>query len=299
MTRRGKPVLPIALTDDQEDIEKHLSPRTSWQFSVFAVLSLAAWTLFALTVRSTLPQRVALTRDTRHLFSAVESLKHLSNITQSFHPWASQANRKVGKYLMDTLISRADEARARGLNVELHTQDSSFVAENDLSLVKFDEPIIIVEPFRRTHLDVPTVLVIEPRNILFRFNARAGHHGKALLVTGHFDSAVTSHGAFDDGLAVTTMLECIRALIETDRVATALKHDIIFMFGDGEEVGLYDASVFIHHPWFTDVVAFINVEAGGNGNREMLFRASDINLSRLYVQSVPHPHVSSMMTDLF
>ena len=79
----------------------------------------------------------------------------------------------------------------------------------------------------------------------------------ALLVMAHYDSSPGSPGALDDGTGTVMLLELLRNL----QAGAALRQDVIFLFTDGEETGLYGAYAFIsEHPWFEDVRLAINLE---------------------------------------
>ncbi|XP_048508807.1 endoplasmic reticulum metallopeptidase 1-like isoform X2 [Athalia rosae] len=121
----------------------------------------------------------------------------------------------------------------------------------------------------------------------------------ALLVNCHYDSHPSSPGASDNGINCAVMLEVLRVLSQS---TTTLDHDIIFLFNGGEENPLQGSHAFVTtHPWAADVRAFINYDSAGHGGRETLFQAGPKNswLSAYYASSVPHPHASAVITDVF
>jgi hypothetical protein len=75
-----------------------------------------------------------------------------------------------------------------------------------------------------------------------------------VLITAHYDSVPVGPGAGDDGVAVASMLETMRAL----EAGPPLKNDVVFLFTDGEEMGWLGAKAFVkRHPEMGDVgVAF-------------------------------------------
>ena len=88
---------------------------------------------------------------------------------------------------------------------------------------------------------------------------RDGQRQGALLMA-HYDSVPNSPGASDDGAAVASLLETLRAL----RGGPRLKNDVIFLFTDGEEVALLGSKAFVEeHPWARDVGLVLNFEARG------------------------------------
>jgi len=56
---------------------------------------------------------------------------------------------------------------------------------------------------------------------------------RAVLLVGHYDAVPSSLGASDDGAAIVSLLETLRAL----KASAPLKNDVIFLATDGEEIG--------------------------------------------------------------
>ena len=91
---------------------------------------------------------------------------------------------------------------------------------------------------------------------------------------GHYDSVDDSYGASDDGSAIVTMLETLRVLKTQD----PLMNDIIFLFTDGEELGLLGARAFLEqHPLAKDIGLVLNLEASGTSGQSMMFETSKDN----------------------
>jgi len=85
---------------------------------------------------------------------------------------------------------------------------------------------------------------------------------KAVLMVAHYDSVGAGPGASDDGVAVAAFLEAAREL----KISPQLKRDIIFLFTDGEEKGLWGAHAFVSDPsWVQNVGMVFNFDARGNG----------------------------------
>lgn len=123
--------------------------------------------------------------------------------------------------------------------------------------------------------------------------------GVALLVNCHYDSHPSSPGASDNGLNCAAMIEVLRVLSQSQ---SSLAHDIIFLFNGAEENPLQASHAFVTtHPWAGDVRAFVNYDSAGFGGREALFQtgARDPWLGAYYASAVPHPHASSVITDIF
>ncbi len=116
---------------------------------------------------------------------------------------------------------------------------------------------------------------------------------KAVLFLGHYDSCPHTPGAADDGSAVVSMLEAARALINSG----PFDNDIIFLFTDGEESGLFGAKVFTEeHPLIETIGVVINIEARGsrgpalayefNENNGWIIRELNRAMPRLYAGSI-------------
>lgn len=105
--------------------------------------------------------------------------------------------------------------------------------------------------------------------------------GKALLLVAHYDSVPGAPGAGDDGAGVAAILEAVRAA-STD---FPLRNDVIVLFSDAEELGLYGAQAFVdEHRWADDVGLVLNFEGRGSGGAVILFETSPGN--RRLIQEV-------------
>ncbi|MCO5554640.1 hypothetical protein L7F22_008173 [Adiantum nelumboides] len=71
--------------------------------------------------------------------------------------------------------------------------------------------------------------------------AVADEDAPAVLVNGHFDSAIGSPGAGDCASCVATMLEAVRLIIDTDWVPPS---PIIFLFNGAEELFMVRLSIW-------------------------------------------------------
>lgn len=133
-------------------------------------------------------------------------------------------------------------------------------------------------------------------NILARL--KGADNTKAVMVVGHYDSMPAAYGASDDGAAVVAMLESLRAL----RVGKPLKNDVIFLFTDGEEVGLLGAHAFVaEHAWAQDVGVVLNFEARGNHGPSIMFETSENNgfLIKGFAEATPHPIGHSLGYEIY
>jgi hypothetical protein len=118
------------------------------------------------------------------------------------------------------------------------------------------------------------------------------------MLVGHYDSRPNAFGASDDGAAVAAMLETLRAL----KARPALRNDIVFLFTDAEEIGLFGAKAFMaEHPWAKEVGLVLNFEARGTGGPAVMFETSPGNgwLIEGLTRAAPHPVANSLMYDIY
>ncbi|MEJ8801161.1 M20/M25/M40 family metallo-hydrolase [Pontibacter sp. H249] len=133
-------------------------------------------------------------------------------------------------------------------------------------------------------------------NLLGKLQGR-GITGKAILVLAHYDSQPNARGAGDDGAGVAAILETVRALKETKK----LEHDLIVLFTDGEEYGLYGAKAFLKHPWAKEVALVLNLEGRGTQGPSMTFELSPENgwVAKQYIEHAPYPFLSSLAYEIY
>ena len=141
-------------------------------------------------------------------FSSGRAMQHLRAIAQNPRPIGSSEHARVRAYIMKELV-------ALGLSPE--TQKTTAVSP-------WQGPIVVTGAVE---------------NIIVRL--KGTEEGKAVLLMGHYDSVPMSPGASDNGSAVAIMLETLRAL----KAREPLKNEVIFLFTDGEEVGLLGAKAFV------------------------------------------------------
>jgi len=121
--------------------------------------------------------------------------------------------------------------------------------------------------------------------------------GKALLLLSHYDSSPhSSLGASDAGSGVATILEGIRAYLETKATP---KNDIIIVITDAEELGLNGADLFANrHAWTKEIGLVLNFEArgsGGPGNMFMETNRGNEKLLKEFVAANPHFPVTNSL----
>ena len=115
-----------------------------------------------------------------------------------------------------------------------------------------------------------------------------------LLCLAHYDSVPTGPGAGDDGVGTASWLEVLRAL---GAAGWRPRNDVVFLWSDGEELGLLGADLFAEeHPLAAGVRAVVNLEAIGNGGPAVLFELGPGNGARVraYAAAVAAPTGTSL-----
>jgi hypothetical protein len=133
-------------------------------------------------------------------------------------------------------------------------------------------------------------------NIVGRVRGTNGD--RSILLLAHYDSAPNSPGASDDGSGVVTLLETARAL----KSGATPKDDVLFLFTDGEEVGLLGAEAFVaEHPAAKNVGPVFNFEARGAGGPVVMFETSDNNggLIREFARAARNPIANSLSYEIY
>lgn len=119
----------------------------------------------------------------------------------------------------------------------------------------------------------------------------------AVVLLSHYDSVAAGPGAGDAASGVATVLEIARALHKSP----ARRRPLIVVVGDGEEVGLLGAKLFLTHPFSTDAAVVLNFEARGTSGQTAMFETSDRSawLVELYGRSAARPVASSVIYSLY
>jgi hypothetical protein len=106
-------------------------------------------------------------------------------------------------------------------------------------------------------------------NVLARLPGR--EPGKSVLLLAHYDSVPAGPGVSDDLAGVASVLEAARVL----KAGPPLRHGVLLLLDDGEEMGLLGAQAFLEHsPAMAEVGAVVNLEARGTGGPSLLFETS-------------------------
>ena len=197
-------------------------------------------------------------------FSAERAMKHVREMCQKPHLIGTEEHGRVREYIVS-------EAKKLGLAAEIQETTAVHYYHHRLIIGRVSNVIAIL---------------------------KGTASSKGVLFVGHYDSVLHAPGAADDGSAVAAMLETARALTHS----TPLKNDIIFLFTDGEEVGLMGAKAFVdEHPLLKNLGVVFNLEARGNTGTSVTFEVSSDNgwIMKEYAKVVPYPFAASIMYEVY
>lgn len=130
------------------------------------------------------------------------------------------------------------------------------------------------------------------RNVL-ALRRGAADSGPLVMISAHYESIPAGPGANDDGVGTAAMLEIARALT----VDPPPRNGVLFLFNEGEEMGLNGAEAFCaEHPLKARVGAVVNLEARGSTGPSLMFETSDRNgrMLALYAEHVTRPATNSI-----
>ena len=199
------------------------------------------------------------------VFSSSRAMVHVQKITENIHPMGTPENYKVRDYIVQ-------ELEKLGLKPEIQ---KAYVENNMWG-------------------DVVSGNVENISALLEGANKESG----LILMVSHYDSTPGGPGAADDASAVAALLETLRAL----KASAALSNNIVFLFTDGEEVGLLGSKAFVDkNPMLKNTDMVINLEARGNTGPVIMFETADENgwFIEEFKKAVPHPVAYSFAYDIY
>ena len=239
------------------------SRKTRFNVAVLFLPLLIAIAVFSLS-RQQPPAAVGATAPL-NTFSSGRAMNHLDALARAPHPIGSAEHTAVREYLLRELAA---------LGVEPQVQTATAVNPRP---------------------EVPYV-VADVQNVIGRLKGTEG--GAAIMLVAHYDSVPTGNGASDNAAGVAALLETLRAL----KAEAPLKNDVIFLFSDGEEIGLLGAQAFVDsHAWARDVKLVLNFEARGSAGQSVMFETSEHNgrLISEFAAAAPHPSANSLMYEVY
>uniref|UniRef100_A0A182M171 FXNA-like protease n=1 Tax=Anopheles culicifacies TaxID=139723 RepID=A0A182M171_9DIPT len=207
---------------------------------------------------------------------------------------------------LDTLTSRGPRVAGSETN-ERFTVDFLYGAIEDIARQAHAEYDIAYEVQRvggsyfLDYDDYPiTSYYRNVQNIIVTVVRRSSFSGKYLLLNAHFDSAVTSPGAGDDGTMVVVMLELMRQL--TQNTKSPMQHGVMFLFNGCEENTMQGAHGFVRgHRLAQSVAAFMNLDVAANSGREIMFQSGPNYpfLMAYYRDYVRRPYANTLGEEVF
>ena len=245
------------------DTSTPVTPRVSFWFGLVTFLFVVTLTIIGV-------QQLTLSKSTQVStspadFSSARAMKHLEAIAKSPHPIGSASHAEVRDYILGNL--------------------------RELGLSPTVQKVPVVSQKPGSAIVAGTV-----ENIVAKLDGTNNH--QAIMLVSHYDSVPNSFGASDDGFGVSVMLETLRAI----KTRGQLRNDVIFLFSDGEEIGLLGAKAFMEeHPWARNVGLVLNFDARGNSGPVIMFETSPNNQDLIYefAKAVPRPVATSLSSEIY
>ncbi len=197
------------------------------------------------------------------VFSAEIAFEHTKAIAQLPHSMATDEHARVRGYIVEAL---------KDLGLETSVQSTTAIHHQKEVYAGFVHNIIGIN--------------------------KGSGGSKAVLIVGHYDTKLHTCGAADDGSAIAAMLESARAL----KHLPPLKNDIIFLFTDGEESGLFGAKAFVDENGLAAKIGLVlNIEARGSSGPSITYEVSAENgwIMREYAKAVPYPFAPSIAYEIY
>lgn len=221
-----------------------------------------------------------------------EAWTDLQFLSGGFHPYNSRRNDEVHSWLLkriNEIVQPTNHAEKTpdvfifDDNLSNLTYPGSLLGDTDVA-VYFEGTNIIV--YIRGEEDDPANWWEIPGRV---------PNGRGVLVNAHYDSVSTGFGATDDGVGVTTCLQLLKYFTSPGH---APRKGLVVLFNNGEEDFLNGAFVYSQHPMSMFTETFLNLEGAGAGGRATMFRTSDTEVTRSYLNA-EHPFGSVLSADGF
>lgn len=189
----------------------------------------------------------------------------LQVVTKGFHPYFTKDNTRVHDYLLNRVLNVTKAVPFAQVYDDMREKSSIALKRND-----------VFNPSSK----IDRAYYFESANILAKIEGK-NVELPGILLSAHYDSVPTSHGATDDGKGIVSLLGVLDYFSRHQPERT-----IVFNFNNNEEFGLLGAEAFMRHPWSKIVSYVINLEGTGTGSQAVLFRASDTALAKVYRNAV-------------
>ncbi|TJY37787.1 M20/M25/M40 family metallo-hydrolase [Pontimicrobium aquaticum] len=202
-------------------------------------------------------------------YSAERAMNHVKSIAKAPHYLGMNEHRLVQEYIVS-------ELKNLGLEVTVSNETA----------------------FREARFNRSQKMIANVQNITAVLPGK-GTSSKSLVISSHYDSDYHTPGAGDSGSAVASMLETARTLVAKKE---GYKNDIIFLFTDGEEAGLFGAISYVEQLKNKNDIGFLlNMDARGNSGPVLMFETSANNgkvISELH-KAVPSMLASSIFYEIY
>ncbi|KAJ3225482.1 hypothetical protein HK099_006755 [Clydaea vesicula] len=230
--------------------------------------------LVALIVENIFREAKNIPSNTNDPFNSTRAYNHLKEIAKERHPIASEANKKVQDYIVGQLK-----------NIKNNIANNTNVA---MEIVDSDDTELLWSSNSNEYFKSSNVLC----KVIGK-NEALDPSSPSFLLSAHYDSVPSSYGASDDGGGIAILLEVVEKIVSQGQPS----YTLIVNFNNGEEFGLLGSKSFAKHQWFENVAVFLNMEGGGTGGKEFIFRSTNAELSKLYGESATHPTGDSIGGD--
>ncbi|MBS1600889.1 MAG: M20/M25/M40 family metallo-hydrolase [Bacteroidetes bacterium] len=232
---------------------------------IFGIIILLVAVLLAFfSIHTASPPAVVLKNAPDSVFSAERAKDHIDEIAKSPHSIGTPRNDSVKTYIVNV-------CNKLGLQTNVQTATS-------------------IRSFRNI------VIAGKVNNIIARI--KGTNNSKAVLIMGHYDSQPNTPGAGDDAAAVGAMLETARGL----KAGPTFKNDIIFLFTDGEEMGLLGAQAFADDTALLNQVGLVlNFDGRGNAGISNTFEINPQNgwVINEFAKAAPYPVANSFSYEVY
>lgn len=243
----------------------------SLHFNAPFLLILVGWIAIACLActRYQAPQVVTASDQTQ--FSAERAFEHLQQLAGNAQPRpaGSEENRRVAKWISKFLVD---------LGYQVQSQKS----------------VGIVDAKVRDRSSAKEVSLV---NLVASFDLAPNPRRKKLLLVAHYDSVPFGPGASDNGVGVAAMLEVAKMASETN-----LQRDIVFLFSDGEELGLLGAKAFAEsNPLIDEIGLVMNLDARGTLGPSLMFETgpASAQLVPAMANAMRRPFASSLFYEVY
>lgn len=225
-----------------------------------------------------------------------EAWADLQFITSGYHPFNSEFNDDVRRYLLTRIQSILV---SNGAHYALKRHDPTTRENSHMSATSVTVLDDLTSNLTFSGTTGSTSVYFEGNNIIVSIPgteygeecyapSRESYHVSdepikgSVLVNAHFDSVSTGYGATDDGMGVVTVLQLLRYFTTA---GLEPKRCTILLLNNGEEDYLNGARAFLRHPISRYAHTFLNLEGAGAGGRATLFRSTDNEVTRYYKRS--------------